>query len=212
MRIFLLILLSTICFTASAQWYRVDLKLKDLTAKKQVRPEAIEPPANHALARFPKAPVNKNAVSPELLARSEYSLEVIETEVMKTAKHNMRFRVYNDASYNFSELARMYIQQNRYAEAKWFLLQSNSISRDENDDKHTIANLIDLATIKSGLGDYIQARQDLTEAHELASIRGFKDDVSLTDKKLLYLKQNQLNMQKVEVRYAEAPLNTVKAE
>ncbi|MDF2434087.1 MAG: hypothetical protein JWP44_3718 [Mucilaginibacter sp.] len=211
MRIILLILLSTICFTASAQWYRIDLKLKDLTSKKQVRPEAIEPPVNHSLARLPKVTVNKGVVVPELLTPGAYSLDVIETEVMKTAKHNMRFRVYNDASYNFSELARMYIRQNRYAEAKWFLLQSNSISRDENDDKHTIANLIDLATVKSGLGDYIQARQDLTEAHELAAMHGFKDDASLIDKKLLYLKQNEATMQKVEVRYAEAPLNS-KAE
>jgi hypothetical protein len=205
MRIILLILLSTICFSASAQWYRIDLKLK-----KHVRPEAIELTSNHAIALFPKITVSQHENTPEQLSRTEYSFQAAEADVMKTAQHNMRFRVYYDASYNFSELAKLYIQQNRYAEAKWFLLQSNFISREQNDDKHTIANLIDLATIKTGLGDYTQAEQDLTEACDLASIRGFKDDVTAIDKKLLYLRQNKFNMQKIDVRYAEAPADTVK--
>ena len=58
----------------------------------------------------------------------------------------------------------------------------------------------------------MQAQQDLTEARDMAGIRGFKDDMANIEKKLLYLKQNKLNMPKVDVRYAEAPLNITKAE
>ena len=196
MKIILVIIFSTICFSASAQWY--------LLSFKKHRPEAIEFTPDNSIARLPKITINQLNITPELLGPSEYSFKAVEAVVLKTAKHNMRFRVYNDASYNFSELARLYIQQNRYAEAKWFLLQSNSISRDESDDKHTIANLIDLATVKSGLGDYTLAQQDLDEAHNIANARGFKDDVTTIDKKMLLLKQNKVNMQKVDVRYAEA--------
>ena len=196
MKIILVIIFSTICFSASAQWYLLNFK--------KHRPEAIELTPDNSIARLPKITINQLNITPELLGPTEYNFKAVEAVVLKTAKHNMRFRVYNDASYNFSELARLYIQQNRYAEAKWFLLQSNSISRDENDDKHTIANLIDLATVKSGLGDYTLAQQDLDEAHNIANARGFKDDVTTIDKRMLLLKQNKVNMQKVDVRYAEA--------
>jgi hypothetical protein len=203
MRIFLIILLSTFCFSASAQWYRVDKLLK-----KHERPEAIEPMANHSAALLPVATLHPApAIITQALASTEYSYLAQESRVMKTAQHNMRFRVYADASYNFSDLARLYIKQNRYAEAKWYLLQSNLISRSQNDDKHTIANLIDLATIKAGLGDYVQALQDLTEAHDLACLRDFKEEEAAIDKKILYLKQTP----KVDVRYAEEPQGTPKA-
>jgi hypothetical protein len=207
MRFILLILFGTIYFSASAQWYRLDLKLK-----KHVRPEAIELVSNHSIANLPVATVNNTNIITRPLNRSEYGYQAAEAVVMKTAQHNMRYRVYNDASYNFSDLAHLYIQQNRFSEAKWYLLQSNLISREQNDDKHTIANLIDLATIKSGLGDYTQAQQDLTEAHDLANTRGFMDDVEAIDKKALYLKQNRFTTPKVDVRYADVPQNTSKVE
>ncbi len=96
------------------------------------------------------------------------------------------------------------MQQNRYSEAKWYLLQSNLISRQQNDDKHTIANLLDLATIKSDLGDYTQAQQDLAEAHDMAVARGFGDSLTAVEKKMTYVKQNRNNTPKTDVRYADA--------
>ena len=173
--------------------------------------EPLGPLSNHSIQNLPKSQILYTNVVIQPLSPSAYSLNAAERLLIRTAQHNMRFRVYNDASYNFSDLARMYIKQNRYGEAKWFLLQSNQISRQENDDKHTIANLIDLATIKIGLGDYGQAQQDLTEARGIAGMRGFKDDVITIDKKMIYLKQNKLNPTKIEVRYAEAPLSGNKA-
>ena len=55
---------------------------------------------------------------------------------MHSAQHNMSEGIFTDASYNFSDLARIYILQNRLSEAKWYLLQSNNISRRQRDDKH----------------------------------------------------------------------------
>jgi hypothetical protein len=194
--------------TASAQWYRIDLKLK-----KHQRFPLVEVPADNSLARLHiNTQIKPAKIHSFTLDRSEYSFQAAENMVMRTAQHNMRFRVYNDASYNFTELAKLYIQQNRYSEAKWYLLQSNIISRQQNDDKHTITNLMALATIKSELGDYAQAQQDLIEAHDMANLRGFKEDVAAIDKKMAYIKLNKNNAPKTDVRYAEVPVSNSKAE
>jgi len=192
--------------SVSAQWYRLDFK-------KHTRYPEIELTKNNSVSLIHNPKIGKAGVVHNFqLDRSDYSLQAAENIVMRTAQHNMRFRVYNDASYNFSALAKLYIQQNRYSEAKWYLLQSNIISRQQNDDKHTIANLIDLAIIKSDLGDYPQAQQDLNEAHDMARIRGFNDDLATIEKKMVYIKQNRNNAPKADVRYAEIPATTTKAE
>jgi hypothetical protein len=205
MRFTLLSIYCMLSLSASAQWYNV--------FKKHERFPLIEQVTDHSISRIHiKTVIIPVKIHGFTLDRSEYSFQAIENMVMRTAQHNMRFRVYTDASYNFSELAKLYIQQNRYSEAKWYLLQSNIISRQQNDDKHTIANLMDLATIKSELGDYTQAQQDLTEAHDMASIRGFSVDVMAVEKKMAFIKQNKNNTPKTDVRYAEAPVSNSKAE
>jgi hypothetical protein len=89
---------------------------------------------------------------------------------MRAAQHNMRFREYALASYKFSELAQIYVKENRLSEAKWYYLQSILISKQQNDHQHTINNLVSLAMIKADLGDLVQAQQDLAEARELARV------------------------------------------
>ena len=207
MRFTLILIICCMLFglSASAQWYSI--------LKSHKRFPLVEQVTDHSLSRIHITPVLKpGKVHNITLDRSEYSFQAAENMVMRTAQHNMRFRVYADASYNFSELAKLYIQQNRYSEAKWYLLQSNIISRQQNDDKHTIANLMDLATIKSDLGDYTQAQQDLTEAHDMASLRGFNVDVAAIEKKMALIKQNKNNSPKTDVRYAETPVSNSKAE
>ncbi|WP_295799525.1 hypothetical protein [Mucilaginibacter sp.] len=206
MRITLLIICCLYGFSASAQWYRLDFK-------KHIRYPEIERTNINFVSRINSKPALKPVKIQRItLSRSAYSLEAAENMVMRDAQHNMRFRVYADASYNFSELAKLYIQQNRYSEAKWYLLQSNIISRQQNDDKHTIANLIDLAMIKSDLGDFEQAKQDLTEAHDMAALHGFSTDVATIEKKMAYIKLNKNNAPKTDVRYAENALLNAKAE
>jgi len=203
MRITLLIICCVFSLSASAQWYRVDLLLK----KHERFPVIEQGNTNlHSISRIAIKPSFTGKVSKVDFDRSEYSFQAAENIVMRDAQHNMRFRVYNDASYNFSALAKLYIQQNRYSEAKWYLLQSNIISRQQNDDKHTIANLVDLALIKSDLGDYSQAQQDLNEAQDMARARGYNDDLATIEKKMAYIKQNRNNAPKTDVRYAEVPV------
>jgi hypothetical protein len=208
MKFILFVFISTISFSASAQWWRLDLKLK-----KHERFPLIDHVTDHSIAGLPAATAVSQAEIKELfLDRSEYNNEAAENIIMKTAQHNMRFRIYNDASYNFSDLAHLYIQQNRFSEAKWFLLQSNIISRQENDDKHTIANLIDLAIVKANTGYYEQAQQDLNEAHELAGLKRLQNVLPEIEKTMLYLKQNKESLSKSVLRYADVPQSNIKAE
>jgi hypothetical protein len=203
MRFILLFVCCVFGFSASAQWYRINLK-------KHIRFPLIAEVADHSIARLPHTAIGVQKIQILRLDRSDYNLEAAERQVTKTAQHNMRFRVYSEASYNFNELAGLYLQQNRLTEAKWFLLQSNNISRADNNDKLTIANLMGLATIKAELGDFTQAQQDLAEAHEMAMSRGYRDDMLRIEKKISDLKRKQL-LPKPELRYAETPAATTKA-
>jgi hypothetical protein len=129
---------------------------------------------------------------------------------MKAAQHNMRFRIYHEASYNFTELAHLYAQESRYSEAVWYLLQSNNISRNENDDRHTIENLIDLATVKADMGEIPLAQQDLSEAHDLASAKGLSQYLETIDLASQYITQNKLPKQRPALIYAEGAISSAK--
>jgi len=210
MRSVLLLILMTISFSVSAQWYRIDLKLKKKLGISQST--VIEQQPDHSIERIAQAKIIHSQIRPVRFGRSDYSYEASEVVVMKEAQHNMRFRVYNDASYNFSELARLYIQQNRVSEAKWYLLQSNRISREQNDNKHTVANLIDLATIKMNIGQYELAQADLAEAHDIANSAGLTDDMVDIENMIQYIKQRKTTASKPQLGYAETPKNNSKAD
>lgn len=207
--------MGTISFSASAQWYRVDLQFK----KHQRYPQLAQA-TDHSITRLPVFIITKTKglafaktkVTAFKLDISDYYYEAAEADIMKTAQHNMRFRIYWDASYNFSDLARLYVHQNRFSEAKWFLLQSNIISRQQNDDKHTVSNLIQLALIKANIGDYELAQQDLGEAYDIALLRGFKDDLKEITKDIKFIKQNKDSFPRPELRYADADQNNSKAQ
>ena len=85
MRSVLLIILVTISVPASAQWWRIDLKLKK---KKLPHPELIEPAKDHSNARLPGLAVSYPQISPVQFSRSDYSYEAEESIVMKQAQPN----------------------------------------------------------------------------------------------------------------------------
>jgi hypothetical protein len=207
MKFILLLFICTISFSASAQWWRLDLQLK-----KHERFSLIEQVNDHSIARLPVATVNQPKIEELFLDRSEFNYEAAEDLLMRTAEHNMSFRIYNEASYNFSDLAHLYIQQNRFSEAKWYLLQSNTIARQQNDDKHIITNLIDLAIVKANTYDYVQAEQDLNEAHDIAGLKGMQNVLTEIEIIMQYLKQSKQSSSKSVLRYADIPLNDIKAE
>jgi tetratricopeptide (TPR) repeat protein len=68
----------------------------------------------------------------------------------------------------FDNLAKVYFAQKKYSQAKWFILQSNTLSRDKNDVPDIIASLLTLSAIKSDIKDYKLAIRDLDEALQLS--------------------------------------------
>ncbi|MDO3641082.1 hypothetical protein [Mucilaginibacter sp. L3T2-6] len=83
-----------------------------------------------------------------------------------------QFSHYNDTSglrLTFDHLAKVYLAQKKYSQAKWFILQSNSLSRAKNDNPNIIASLITLAKIKSAAGDAKLAMGDLDEAIQISA-------------------------------------------
>ena len=210
MRLSLIILFCTISFSASAQWWHVDLLFK----KKRIIVPYLQPVKDRSISRIKSSVLKLNPnfkVQPIDLGESAFTLQARSVEVMRQAKHNMRFRVYHDASYNFSDLAQLYVQLHRYSEAKWYFLQSNTISREENDDRHTISNLASLAYIKIQLGDVPSAHADLVEARDLAHARGFIPETADMEKKMQLLEQSASIAVKPDVKYAETTGNEKKA-
>jgi hypothetical protein len=149
-----------------------------LSRKKREIPEEILQSENHYVTPIFTDP---EILAPEiytinLLSRPEGSFQFAEANLIKECQSNMHYRLFHDASYSFSDLAHVYMQHSRFSEAKWYLLQSMAISKQQHDDKHTISNLIDLAMVKANFGDLVQANQDLSEARGLAKAKGFDDD------------------------------------
>ncbi len=207
MRLRLVILFCAISASASAQfWQKIGFKKKH-----DILPE-LQLQKNNSISHIPnKLKLNGLQVQPLALEQCEFSLEVAEVTVMEMAKHNMRFRIYNDASYNFSDLAQIYIKLHRLSEAKWYLLQSNNISRQENDDKHTISNLINLAAVKVDIGDIPSAKADLLEARDMARAKAMQPETAEIEKKILLLAQNNTTTVKPDVKYAESAGSEKKA-
>jgi len=198
MKFLLAVVLSvSVSLSASAQWYNISFK-------KHVRYPAIGLPQDHSIKKLPVASLKMAKVKlPKFTPQqSEYNIELEEAAVMKVAQHNMRFRIYDVASYNFSELAKLYIKEKRFSEAKWFLLQSTIISRQQNNYALTITDLMDLAMVKANMGDAVQAQQDLTEALQLSNANGMLYNVAAIQKELKFVQAFKPTITKAEWRYA----------
>jgi tetratricopeptide (TPR) repeat protein len=70
---------------------------------------------------------------------------------------------------SFDVLSKVYHVQHKYIQAKWFAIQSNSISRAINDNLNIVASLLELASIKADIKDYKLAVRDLNEALAISS-------------------------------------------
>jgi hypothetical protein len=192
MRFFLLLACCAISLNTSAQFW-----------KKKVRYPAIEQVDAISMPQFTtSAPAVKSKV-----LRIQYTLapvfdfDKMEQAMLKEAKRNMRYREYQQASYKFTDLAGLYLLHNRFSEAKWYLLQSISLS---NDAKLKLSNLLTLAGIKTDLGETSLAKTDLQQARTLANTNGLTADIIEIDKRLLALNNSKPLLIKPELRYSEA--------
>jgi len=199
MRFTLIFILCLIGLNASAQ-----LQLQFWKRKQKPQPvvltavQALPSQIDIATTKLP------NGLSGQHLNYSVFCLELAEDALLIEAKHNMRFRIYNMASYNFSDLAALYLQQNRFSEAKWYLLQSNNIAREAGNIRHLLDNLYILADIKNKIGEVPLALSDLQEAHDVAVDKGMLSDLTIINKKIKYLQTNKILAAKAELRYADA--------
>jgi hypothetical protein len=124
--------------------------------------------------------------------------------LIRQAKYNMHYRIFNLASNNFTDLASFYILQNRFSEAQWYLLQSNAITSTNGDNKHTLSNLLMLADIKARIGENGLAQAELQEARGLAITKGLLADLTEIDKRIKYLQTTKIVTAKPAMRYAES--------
>ena len=100
--------------------------------------------------------------------KANYQNEAINFTML--ALHN--YSKYNDTlgmRNCFDNLVKVYRAQRKFSQAKWFVLQSNTISRTLNDTPNIIASLIQLAAIKIDIKDYSLAMRDLNEALKLTA-------------------------------------------
>jgi hypothetical protein len=192
MRFFLLLACCAISLNTSAQFWK----------KKQPRYALIEQSRSLLMPKFNTSQLGLKTVSyTKFVSTPMFDYDKVEQAMLKEAKRNMRYRVYEQASYNFSDLAGLYLLHNRFSEAKWYLLQSNALSRDI---KLTLTNLLTLAGIKTNLGEASLAKIDLQEARILATANGLKKDVIEIDKRLSALAISKPLAIKPELRYSEA--------
>ncbi len=75
----------------------------------------------------------------------------------------------------YDRLARVYRDQRKFTQAKWFILQSNTMARAQGDVPNITKSLITLAGIKMDIKDFDLAERDLGEALELSSVNRFSD-------------------------------------
>ena len=93
----------------------------------------------------------------------------------------------------FDNLAQVYHSQKKYSQAKWFILQSNTLSRIKNDVPNIIASLLKLAAIKTDIKDYSLAMRDLNEALSLSSLSNSAPTEAVVQKSYakLYIRMNK---------------------
>src|ERR1700761_8056019 len=98
MKHILVFVFGMLSLSASAQWYRIDLKLK-----KPVHLPAIHSELGHSVARFPVIALNN--ITPEIADvpddqydHSNYIIKAEEAIMIKTAQRNMKYGIYTDAS------------------------------------------------------------------------------------------------------------------
>lgn len=100
---------------------------------------------------------------------------------------------------SFDNLAKVYHAQHKYSHAKWFILQSNTLSRDKKDNPNIIASLLELASIKSDINDYSLAMRDLNEALMISSKNHYPQQESEVELNYALLFNNMKNYVKAGI-------------
>lgn len=131
------------------------------------------------------------------------------------ALHNYSF--YSDTTglrVCFDNLARVYHSQKKYSQAKWFILQSNNLSRIKKDVPNIITSLIKLSTIKMDIKDYKLAMRDLNEALTLSTKNNLPQMEATVQKNYGFLYNRMKDFEKgdIALKRADAILDSIKKD
>jgi tetratricopeptide (TPR) repeat protein len=167
------ILLQQIDTTKSKQYVQVldSLKKQFKTMDVDTLKQQVKVPKNHLFKGPMYTEIASRYLDYDTLSnkkkRSNYQNEAL-NYTMQALHH---YSLYNDTTgmrASFDNLAKIYMAQKKYSQAKWFILQSNTLSRITNDVPNIIGSLITLSTVKSEIKDYDLAMRDLNEALQLS--------------------------------------------
>ncbi|RYE05624.1 MAG: hypothetical protein EOP44_04400 [Sphingobacteriaceae bacterium] len=136
------------------------------------------------------------------LGRSRYSIQAEEAFIMQKLKHSARYG-QTAMRVEFDNLANFYLSHNRFSEAKWYLLRSNAISRNQKNYTQIVGSLLVLAEIKADLGDYKQADEDLAEAKTIAVLHTLTPDLLLIDRYANQIKLHKEIGLKIQNHYSD---------
>jgi tetratricopeptide (TPR) repeat protein len=118
--------------------------------------------------------------------KAYYQTEAIHYTLL--ALHNYSY--YEDTTgirASFDDLARVYLAQRKFSEAKWFTLQSNKISRQVKDIPNIISSLVKLSAIKMELQEYKMAMRDLNEALKWSTANHMPASEAIVQQNYAYL-------------------------
>jgi tetratricopeptide (TPR) repeat protein len=158
-RLITLLFILTAAFKLSAHAGDLD----SLKQKLQVTSDSLKGPIYTQIAA---CYLNYDTVSTR---RMKYYFQTEALNYTMLALHN--YSSYNDTlglRTSFNALAKVYRSQRKFSQAKWFILQSNTISRQRKDTLNIITSLIELAAIKSDIKDYKLSMKDLNDALTLS--------------------------------------------
>jgi len=113
---------------------------------------------------------------------------------------------------SFDHLAKIYLSQRKYSQAKWFILQSNTLSRARKDAPNIISSLMTLATIKGEQNDYLLAASDLNEAITISQknhLQNMEMDV-LKNYAMLYSRQKNYPKEELMLKKRDSIAESIK--
>ena len=197
MKILLAVFISLFSLKASAQW---SAKLPWHKNRERL-PQLVKPSSPNKPTPEMLFTASFNSFNTSL-GRSRYSIDAEEAFIMKNLRQSMRYG--NDAlRIQFDNLANFYYSQNRFSEAKWYVLRSNAISREQKNYENIIGSLLVLADVKSNLGDFVQADADLSEAKAIAASHSLAPNLLLIEQHTKQLRLNKETGLKQENHYSD---------
>ncbi|MGI4727068.1 MAG: hypothetical protein ACRYGB_00705 [Janthinobacterium lividum] len=198
MKILYTVFITLFSLNASAQFFTRFFPHKKVQPTLSAKPVTLKPDSAVLIYNNSFTAFNHD------LGRSRYSFQAEEAFIMHNLRHSARFGP-TAMRMQFDSLVNFYLSQNRFSEAKWYLLRSNAISRQQKNYVQIINSLLVLAKIKSDLDDYKQADEDLLEAKSIAVSHKLLPDLQLIEQQTNQIRLHKETGLKIQNRYSDLP-------